>query len=309
MLKYVIKRLLILIPVLLGVVFIVFMIMQLTPGDPGRIILGTNATQEEVDELNEDLGYYDPLPVKFVDYVAKALTGDFGRSYRTNQPVFDQIFEKFPVTLTLALLSIILVVLISVPTGILSAVKQYSKIDISVTVLAMFMAAIPTFWLGLLLILLFALQLNLLPSFGVGSWQGYILPTITMAIPSAAIIIRMTRSTMLETIREDYIRTARAKGAPERVIIWKHALRNALLPIITLVGISFGGLLGGTILVEKVFGLPGLGSLMVTSIGMKDIPMVMACTIFLAALFCIILLIVDLMYAFVDPRVKAQFIK
>jgi peptide/nickel transport system permease protein len=309
MLKYVVKRLLILIPVLLGVVFIVFMIMQLTPGDPGRIILGTNATQEEVDELNEELGYYDPLPVKFVDYVAKALTGDFGRSYRTNQPVFDQIFEKFPVTLTLALLSIILVVLISVPTGILSAVKQYSKIDISVTVLAMFMAAIPTFWLGLLLILLFALQLNMLPSFGVGSWQGYILPTITMAIPSAAIIIRMTRSTMLETIREDYIRTARAKGAPERAVIWKHALRNALLPIITLVGISFGGLLGGTILVEKVFGLPGLGSLMVTSIGMKDIPMVMACTIFLAALFCIILLIVDLMYAFVDPRVKAQLIK
>jgi peptide/nickel transport system permease protein len=309
MLKYVIKRLLILIPVLLGVVFIVFMIMQLTPGDPGRIILGANATQEEVDGLNEELGYYDPLPVKFADYVAKALIGDFGRSYRTNQPVFDQIFEKFPVTLTLALLSIILVVLISVPTGILSAVKQYSKIDISVTVLAMFMAAIPTFWLGLLLILLFALQLNMLPSFGVGSWQGYILPTITMAIPSAAIIIRMTRSTMLETIREDYIRTARAKGAPERVVIWKHALRNALLPIITLVGISFGGLLGGTILVEKVFGLPGLGSLMVTSIGMKDIPMVMACTIFLAALFCIILLIVDLMYAFVDPRVKAQFIK
>lgn len=309
MIRYVIKRLLLLIPVLLGVIFIVFFITSMTPSSPGRIILGMNATQEAVDTLNDELGYNRPLLVRFADYVIKAVQGDFGLSYRSQKPVFSEIFSKFPVTLLMTTLSVTATVLIGIPIGILSAVKQYTKIDITVTVMAMFMAAIPGFWLGLLLLTLFSLDLGWFPSFGIGTWKHFVLPTITMAVPSAAIIIRMVRSTMLETIREDYIRTARAKGAPEWQVIWKHAFKNALLPIITLVGMSFGALLGGTILVERVFGLPGLGLLMISSITAKDIPMTMACTVWLATLFCIIMLVIDLLYAFIDPRIKARFIK
>ena len=309
MIKYILKRLLMVIPVLLGVVFIVFFIMSLTPSCPGRIILGMGATEEAVEALNISLGYNRPLLVRYVDYVINAFQGDFGVSFRTQRPVFEEIFNRFPVTLLMTTLSVLATVIIGVPIGILSAVKQYTKIDITVTVMAMFMAAIPGFWLGLLLLTLFSLVLGWLPSFGIGSWRHFVLPTITMAIPSAAMIIRMVRSTMLETIREGYIRTARAKGAPEWRVIWNHAFRNALLPIITLVGLSFGALLGGTILVERVFGLPGIGLLMITSITMKDIPLTMACTVWLATLFCLIVLIIDILYAFIDPRIRAQFMK
>lgn len=309
MYKYVLKRLLLLIPILLGVTFIVFSIMAMTPGDPGRMILGNNATKQAVTQLNHQLGYDKPFIIKFVNYVKSAVTGDFGLSYTTRTPVFDEIFAKFPTTLILAMLGVLATALLGIPLGILSAIKQYSKIDVTITVFAMLLASIPTFWFGLMLILLFSLYLGILPAFGIGSIKNFILPTITLALPGAAGIMRLTRSTMLEAIRADYIRTARAKGASETLVIWRHALRNALLPIITVLGMTFGGLLGGVILVEKVFGMPGLGSLMLTAIVMKDIPMVMACTIFLATLFCLIMLAVDLLYAFIDPRIKAQFLK
>lgn len=309
MIRYVIKRLLILIPVLLGVAFIVFLIMSLTPSSPGRIILGVNASQEAVDQLDVQFGYNRPFFIKFADYVVKAVTGDFGNSYLTQQPVFTEIIQKFPTTFTLALAGIFITVIVGIPIGVLSAIKQYSKIDFSATVLAMLMAAVPGFWLGMLLIILFSLKLRVLPSFGIGSWKHYILPAVTLALPSAASVMRMTRSTMLETIREDYIRTARAKGATEKRVIWRHAFRNALLPIITLIAVNFGGLLGSTILIEKVFGMPGIGLLMVNAISAKDVPVVMGCAIFLAMLFCLILLAVDLMYSFIDPRIKDQFSK
>ena len=309
MYKYIGKRLILLIPILLGVTFIVFSIMSLTPGDPARLILGQKAPQEAVDQLNHELGFDKPFLIRFVNYVKNAVQGDFGKSYRTDRPVFEEIFSRFPTTLKLAIFGVITSVILGIPLGILSAVKQYSAVDVISTVAAMFMAAIPGFWLGLMMILLFSLKLGWLPSNGVGSLAHFVMPTITLAVPSAAGILRLTRSTMLETIRQDYIRTARAKGAAEKTVIWKHSLKNALLPVITVVGMNFGYLLGGTILIEAVFSMPGIGSLMITAIRMKDIPQVMAAVIFLAALFCIIMLLVDLLYAYIDPRIRARYVK
>lgn len=309
MYKYVLKRLILLIPIILGVTFIVFSIMALTPGDPGRLILGTSAPQEAIDQLNHELGFDQPFLLRYVDYVKNAIQGDFGNSYRTNKPVFDEIFARFPTTLILAIFGVLTSIIIGIPIGILSAVKQYSKLDIISTMVAMLMAAVPGFWLGLMMIIVFSLKLGLLPSNGIGTVAHYILPTITLAVPSAANIIRLTRSTMLETIRQDYIRTARSKGATEKTVIWKHALRNALLPVITVIGMDFGALLGGTILIESIFSIPGLGMLMLTAIRMKDIPQVMAAVLFLASLFCIIMLLVDIIYAYIDPRLRSQYAK
>lgn len=307
--KYVGRRLILLIPILLGVTFIVFSIMALTPGDPARLILGQNAPQDAVDQLNHELGFDRPFLVRYVNYIKNAVQGDFGKSYRTDRPVFEEIFSRFPTTLKLAISGVMVAIMIGIPLGILSAVKQYSAMDLISTVSAMFMAAIPGFWLALMLILLFSLKLGLLPSNGIGSIKHYIMPTITLSLVSAAGLLRLTRTTMLETIRQDYIRTARSKGAEERIVIWKHALKNALLPVITVVGMNFGALLGGTILIEHVFAMPGLGTLVITAIRMKDVPQVMAAVLFLATLFCVIMLAVDILYAYIDPRIKARYIK
>lgn len=309
MYKYIGKRLILLIPILLGVTFIVFSIMSLTPGDPARLILGQKAPQEAVDQLNHELGFDKPFLIRYANYIKNVVKGDFGNSYRTDRPVLQEIFSRFPTTLKLAIFGVMTSVILGIPLGILSAVKQYSGIDVISTVAAMFMAAIPGFWLGLMMILLFSLRLGWLPSNGIGSAAHFVMPTITLAVPSAAGILRLTRSTMLETIRQDYIRTARAKGATEKTVIWKHSLKNALLPVITVVGMNFGYLLGGTILIEAVFSMPGIGSLMINAIRMKDIPQVMAAVILLAALFCIIMLFVDLLYAYIDPRIRARYVK
>ena len=306
MAKFLLKRILALIPVILGVVFIVFTIMSLTPGTPANMILGPLASQEAIDQLNQELGYDSPFLVRFVRYVFDALQGNFGNSYLTGEPVFDRIFARLPVTMLLAVLVVTTAVMIGVPLGILSAVKRYSALDLVSTVTAMLLAAIPEFWLGILLILLFALQLNWLPTFGVDSLRSFILPTLAMSLPAAAAILRLTRATMLETIRQDYIRTARAKGAPERAAIWNHALRNALIPVVTMVGAFFGALFGGTILTETVFTMPGLGLLTLEAIRMKDTPQVMASVLFLSMIFCVMMIIVDIVLAFIDPRAKAR---
>lgn len=307
--RYILKRVLLMIPILLGVTIIVFTIMSFTPGDPARLILGQSASQEAVDSLHREMGLDDPFLVRYFRYMGGIPRGDFGTSYRTNRPVFDEIFVRFPITAKLALVSMGLVILIGIPLGILSAVKQYSFLDMLCTVFAMFMASIPSFWLGLMMILLFSLHLGLLPPCGTGTLAHYVMPAIALALPIAAEVLRMTRSTMLETIRQDYIRTARSKGAAEKRVIWRHALKNALLPVVTVAGSEFGGLLGGTILIESVFGIPGLGSLVVTSIRSKDVPQVMAATLFIALIFCVVLLVVDIAYAYIDPRVKARYEK
>ena len=305
--KYILKRLLLLIPTLLAVILVVFTVLALTPGSPGRTMLGPMAAQEDVDRLNDRLGYSRPFAVRFVDYVGGIIVGDFGNSYSTGKPVFTEIFARFPTTLIIAVIGVAGAALIGIPIGVLSAVKQYSIIDGFSTAMALLLAAIPGFWLGLMLVLFFSLYLGWLPATGIGTWRHYILPAITISLPGAAWILRMTRTTMLETIRQDYMRMARAKGATEKRVIWGHALKNALLPVITSLGMGFGSMLGGTILIESVFAMPGLGTLVVNAIRSKDVPVVMGSVIFLAALFCIIMLIVDLIYAFVDPRIKARY--
>ena len=306
--KYVLFRLVLLIPIILGVSFVVFSIMALTPSDPARMILGERAEEEAIKQLNEELGFYDPFLVRYARFIKNAVTKfDFGTSYLTKEPVMKEVVDRFPNTLLLAMLSVVVSALIGIPLGILSAVKQYSIADGVASVTAMFFAAVPGFWLAMMSMLIFSLWLGIFPASGVGTWKHYVMPVMTSTIPAAAQLLRLTRSTMLETIRQDYIRTARAKGASEQRVIFSHALKNALLPLITILGINFGKQLSGVIVVESIFSIPGLGQLLVTSIKNKDIPQVMACTLFMALLFCIIILIVDLLYAFVDPRIKAKY--
>ena len=309
MVKYTIRRLLLIVPILLFVILIVFYIMSITPGDPARIILGKDAPQEAIDALQEKLGLNKPFFRRYIDYIGGVLRFDFGEGYRSGKPVFQEILPKFPTTLRLAVLSVILSTLLGIPIGLLSAAKKHSALDMTVTVSALVLASIPGFWLSLLQILVFSLLLGILPSNGIGSFSHYIMPTLTISLPAAAVLSRMTRAQMLEVMRQDYIRTARSKGADNTRIIWKHALRNTLMPVITAVGMSFAGMLGGTMIIEIVFGLPGIGNVIVTAIRMKDAPVVMASTIFLSTLFMIIMLIVDLLYAYINPVIRAKFRK
>ncbi|MBC8537025.1 ABC transporter permease [Feifania hominis] len=309
MLKFIGKRLLMMIPVILGISFIIFAIMALTPGNPAQMKLGENATPEAIAELEEEMGLNENFFVRYFKYMGNALRGDLGNSYRTELPVAQELMSRFPNTLILAFFGIGLAVVIGIPIGILSAVKQYTIIDTVSLGLALVMTSIPAFWLGLMLMLTFSLKLDLLPAVYDGTWTSFILPCITLAIGSMATLIRMTRSTMLEVIREDYIRTARAKGAPEKVVIFRHALRNALLPVVTTIGINFGLQLGGAVICESVFSIQGLGTLMITSVRQKDVPMVMAAVLFVALTISIVNLLIDILYTYIDPRVKSQYIK
>ena len=305
--KYVIKRLLYMIPVLLGVAFLVFTILSLTPGDPGSIILGITAKPEDIAALNAEFGYDQPFLVRFFNYIGDIIFHfSLGTSYQTRQPVIEDIMARFPNTLLLTV-SMSIASILGISLGILSAVKQYSVLDHTLVVVALIFASIPGFWLGLMLMLLFSLKLHWLPSYGAGSLKHFILPTLTVCMGSAAGLLRLTRSAMLETVRQEYIRTAKAKGASPKRIIWKHALRNALLPVVTTLGTSFGASLGGAIIAETVFAMPGMGTLITTAIRQKDIPVVMGATLFLATLFSLIILVVDVLYAFIDPRIKAKY--
>lgn len=305
--KYVLKRILLLIPVLLGVSLLVFAIMSLTPGDPAQLILGENAPKEAVLKLREEMGLNDPFFMQYFRFGKNAIMGDFGRSYTTGREVFGEIFARFPNTLILAVIGIIISVCIGIPIGIISATRQYSFLDSFSMVIALLGVSMPVFWLGLMLILTFSVKLGWLPSGGFDGLKSIILPAVTLGVGSAAIITRMTRSSMLEVIRQDYIRTARAKGVAEKVVINKHALKNALIPIITVVGLQFGHLLGGAVLTESVYSWPGVGRLMVDAIRQKDTPTVLAAVVFLAAAFSVVNLLVDILYAYVDPRIKSQY--
>ena len=309
MAKYILHRLLIMIPTLLGISLIVFSIMTIIPGAPGTLLLGDKATVEQKQMLNDQLGYNRPFTEKYAAFLKDVLHGDLGNSYRTRQPVMDEIMIRFPKTLKLAVLSLMTSVLIGIPVGILSAVRQYSKLDILSTTSALFIAAIPTFWMGLLLMLLFSLKLRWLPSSGCETWKHYIMPVVTLSLPLASSLLRLTRSVMLEVIHQDYIRTAHAKGVKNIFIIGIHAFKNASLPIVTSPGMSFGSLLGGTVIIESIFAMPGLGTLMINAIRTKDIPQVMGSVLFLSVLFCLVMLIIDILYALLDPRVKSQYIK
>ena len=308
MYRYVIKRVLFLIPTILGVTFIIFFVMGLTPGNPGRMILGPTAKQEAIDEVNHDLGYDLPIAQRYVNYLKDIVTeGDFGMSYFSGRPVFDEIWPRFLVTIRMSLLILVISVCVGVPVGIYSAVKQYTLWDTVPTMMAFFLAAVPSFVIGMVLMYFFALKINIFPSFGLSGLKSYILPVSAVAISEAAAYLRFTKSSKLEAIRQDYVRTARGKGVPERTVIWKHAMRNALLPVITCVGMRFGVLLAGMVTTERLFSIPGIGSLIVDSISKKDEPVIIAASILIASAFTMLMLLVDIAYAYVDPRIRAKY--
>ncbi len=308
MLRYIVRRVLFLIPVLLGVAFCVFTLLYLTPGDPARMILGDLATEDAVQEFRNREGLNDPFLVQFGNYIWKAVTkGDIGRSYVTKRSVAQEVLAAFPATLELSALAMVIAILVGLPCGILSAIKQYSIFDTVTMIFAMIGLSMPVFWLGLLLILLFSVHLRWLPSSGFGTFKAMILPAVSLSAQAISMVTRMTRSSMLEVIRADYIRTARAKGQKESVVIWVHALHNALIPVVTLCGLQFGHLLAGAILTESIFAIPGIGRLMVTSIMQRNYPVVQGGVLFIAIAFSIVNLLVDLVYAYIDPRIKAQY--
>lgn len=307
MLRYVLKRLLLLIPVLLGVSFIIFTIMSLQPGDPGRMILGSSASQEAVDMLNHQLGVDRPFFTRYFSYLYNAVVHqDLGTSYRTSQPVINDILSRIGTSFRIAFNGIAMAAVIGIPIGVLSAVKQYSAIDNFSRITAMLMAAIPPFWLAMMLVLVFALKLGWLPPDGIDSWKNFILPMITLGLPYSGTLLRMTRSTMLETIRADYIRTAKAKGVAPVKIIFGHALKNSLIPVITYFGPMLAYIVTGSLVVEQIFAVPGIGRAFVSSITNRDYPMIMGTTIVLACLIVIMNLVSDILYKVVDPRITLE---
>ena len=307
MLKYIGKRLLMMIPVIIGVVFIIFAIMELTPGDPVMMILGEGAPIEAQEALREEMGLNDPFFVRFARYVVDALHGDLGESYTSGLPVFQEILTRMPYTLSLATFSICVAVIIGLPIGILSAVKRYSLTDNLTLAISLTVTSMPGFFLAMLLMMIFCIKLGWLPMMGLSSPKHYILPVIASASSTTASLMRMTRTTMLEVIRQDYIRTARAKGATERRVIYGHALRNALLQVVTIIGVNFGFALGGSIVLEQVFTIPGLGQLMINAIREKDTPVVMGAVMTTAIFASLINLLVDIIYTYIDPRLASKF--
>ncbi len=308
MITYIFRRVVSLIPVLIGVAFIVFSLLFFTPGDPARMVLGDLATEEAVQEFRDKQGLNDPFFLQFGRYLYKAaFQGDIGRSYVTKRPVSAEIMAAFPSTIKLAAFSMAIAVVLGIPCGIISAIRQYSFFDTVTMVFAMVGLSMPVFWLGLLLILFFSVRLRWFPSSGFDTFRAMVLPSVALSAQAISIITRMTRSSMLEVIRQDYIRTARAKGQKESKIIWRHALPNALIPVVTITGLQFGGLLGGAVLTESIFSVPGVGRLMVESIKMRDYPVVQGGVLYVALAFSIVNLLVDLLYAYIDPRIKAQY--
>ena len=305
--KYVLKRLAMLIPVLIGVTFMVYFILSLSPGDTAAMIAGESADAETIEATRKDLGLDQPVIVQYGKYMLNLLHGDMGKSYKTKRDVFPTIMAAFPNTAKLAFWSILVAVAIALPIGIISATRQYSAIDNVGMVAALLGVATPNFWLGLMLIIGFSLHLKWFPSGGDAGWRALVLPVITLGTGCMASITRITRSSMLEVVRQDYIRTAKAKGVSSRVVIYKHALKNALIPVVTVVGLQFGSLLGGAVLTESVFSWPGVGTYLVNSIKAKDTPAVLGCVIIFCICFSIVNLVVDILYAYIDPRIKSKY--
>lgn len=309
MVKYIIKRLIMLIPVILVTSFLIYWAMSLTGGDPALMLAGDKATPEQVEQIREDLGLNDPFLVRYANYMKGMLTGDMGKSYVTKKDVFQTFMEKLPNTLELGGAAVLIAVLVSLPLGIYTAIHQNTWKDTAGMVFALFGTSMPNFWLGLMLIIIFSLKLGLLPSGGKTGFSSIILPAVTVGFGLAALITRTTRSSMLYVLRQDYMTTARAKGCPEKRVIYTHGLKNALIPIITAIGLQMSLVITGSVLAETVFSWPGIGRLVYDSISKRDTPMVTGAIIMCSILMCIINLAVDLIYAFFDPRIKAQYSK
>lgn len=308
MIKYVLKRVMLAPFMLLMNTFIIFSLVNMTPSSPGLIILGAEAGPQEVEMINKELGLDQPFLNRYIKYVGDAVRGDLGYSYYTKRDVFAEIMYRLPYTLILTFSSLALAIAIGLPLGLICAVKQYSAADNIPSTLAMFFSAMPSFWLSLMLMMLFSLKLGLLPSSGIaGGWKSWVLPIITLAMPYIGVYLRYSRSSMLDTIRQDYVNTARSKGNTEKDVIIKHAFRNALLPLVTITGLFIGTLMSSAVVVETVFSIPGLGTFVLDAIKRKDIPIAMGCILFFSIIFIIVTLIMDILYAYIDPRIKAMY--
>jgi len=312
MLAYILRRLLLMIPVLLIVAVIIFSLIHITPGDPAAVMAGEDATVQQIEDMRERLGLNEPLHIQFLDWFANAMRGDFGESIFLRQPVTEAIRDRVQPTLALTIYSLTLAVLIAVPSGVIAAVRRNSIIDRLLMVMSISGAAVPGFFFGIMLILIFAVILGWLPSGGyvnieddpVEHFKLMILPTIALGFSAAGLLARMVRSTMLDVLNEDYVRTAYAKGLPNRGVILRHALRNALIPAMTVLGVSLAGLLGGAVVIETVFNLPGMGRLVVQSIGRRDFPVIQGVVLITAVIQVLAMLLVDVLYVYVDPRVR-----
>jgi len=307
MIRYIVKRLLLMIPAILATSLIIFVAMNMTGGDPVDTLAPENATEEQIAQIREDLGLNDPLLVRYLKYMGGMLHGDLGISYVTKQDVFKTFAERLSATLKLACSSVFVATLVALPLGIYTAIHQNSWKDTGGMIFALFGVSMPNFWLGLMLILGFSLHLKWFPSGGYGGIRNLVLPAVTVGLGFAALITRTTRSAMLDVIRQDYMTTARAKGVPERRVIFGHGLKNALIPIITVIGMQLSNALTGSVLAETVFSWPGVGRLIVDSIAKRDTPMVTGSIIMCCILVCFVNVVIDLIYAFFDPRIKAQY--
>ncbi|MFI5695734.1 nickel ABC transporter permease [Kribbella sp. NPDC051586] len=301
---YVVRRLFFSLFVLWGAVTIIFVVLRLVPGDPAYIMLGPDADQAQVAALRAQLGLDHSLIQQYATYLANVVHLDFGQSFRLNADSMSLVLQRVPATIQLASTALLLSLLIGLPLGVIAALRAHSWVDRAISVFSLMGQSTPSFWLGIVLILVFARGLKVLPSAGSGTWSHLVLPTITLALPFLAILVRLTRSGLLEVVHEGYVQTARAKGLGEGVVVLVHALRNALIPIVTVVGLQFGALLGGTVIVETVFAWPGVGRLLIDSIGRRDYGVVQASILLVATIFVVINLLVDLLYGFLDPRVR-----
>ncbi len=307
MLKFIAKRLLMLIPVVLGISFVVLLLLEITPGDPARMMLGTQATPEKVAALREELGLDDPILVRYVNFLGQIIHGDFGTSYTTKRPVIDDMVLRIPYTLLLVGIGLGLSVIMGIPIGIYAARHHNSWKDNSAMFIALFFVSMPVFWFALLLVRFFGVELRWFPISGITTWKGWVLPIVSIALAFIATIARQTRSNMLEVIRQDYIITARAKGLPEKKVVYRHALKNAMIPVIMVIGNMFGLMIGGALVTEMIFGIPGLGQYTISGLNARDYPVIQGSVFIISVMFSLIILLVDVVFAIVDPRIRSQY--
>lgn len=307
--KYILKRLLLMIPILLGISLIVLILIDITPGDPARAVAGATATEEEYQAVREALHLDDPLLKRYFDFIGGVLQGDFGTSYITKTDVWRDMTIRFPYTLALAFASCILSVAIGIPLGMIAAVYQNTWKDYLAIFFSLLCTAMPAFWLALMLVQWFAVGVRIFPVSGIDTWQGWVLPIISLSLGYTANVARLMRSTTLEVIRQDYVITARAKGLPETMVLMKHVLKNSLIPVIVSVGTMFGMALGGALITETIFAMPGLGQYTLTGLANRDYPVIQGSVLFLSVLFSLVILLIDIIFAFVDPRIRSQYSK
>ena len=308
MLKYIIKRILLIIPVVIGITLFVYLLLDLAPGDPVTMMLGTDASPEQIAQLRQELGLDQNVLVRYFHYMVSAVQGDFGVSWTNSQPVINEFLERFPNTLALAFSALAITIVFGLSFGTIAAVWQNKPIDGATLIAALLFASMPTFWFGLMLQLLFALKLGWFPAMGVGTIGHMVLPAVSLSLGTIANQIRMTRSSVLEVIDMNYVRTARAKGAGEFHVVFRHVIRNALMPVVTNWGLTFATAFGGTIISETVFSIPGISSFLINAVKVRDVPVVMGTVIIVAVIVAVINLFIDLVYAVIDPRVKLGYI-